>query len=107
MTSWWYVTEVASALAAKVRRFEIPSEEGRGYFDAARALLTGSAIVVDVQKSRFALAADLLRRCERPLRASDALHLAIAADVGARLRTLDRGMAEAGEARGLDVQLLR
>ena len=45
-------------------------------------------------------------RSAKPLRASDALHLAIAADAGAQLWTLDKPMAEAGQALALDVRLL-
>ena len=65
-----------------------------------------SAILIEVERWHFASAADLLRRCKPPLRASDALHLAIAADAGATLCTLDRRMAEAGQALGLAVELL-
>ncbi len=107
MSSWWCVTEVASALAAKARRLESPPNHARRYVDAARALLTGSAIVIDVEQRHFVSAAELLTRCGSPLRASDALHLAVASHFGATLCTLDRRMAEAGHALELDVLLVR
>lgn len=106
VSSPWCLTESASALAGKVRAGALTSQSRRRAFAAIRALLLGVAIGL-VENRHFEQAADLLSRSKRPLSAADALHLAIASDVGATLWTLDRRMAEAGQALGLDVEHLR
>lgn len=107
LTSAWCETEVASALALKVRTKELVPERRLPLFELIRSTLAKSARMIAVEQYHFIAARVLLNRCTTPLRGGDALHLAIAADAGARLCTLDRRMAEAGQGLGLDVQLLR
>lgn len=106
LASKWCETEVASALALKVRTGSLPPEARLPVLRMVRDMLTASATIVAIDATHFNRATDLLERSDKGLRAGDALHLAIAADAGAKLFTLDRRMAEAGLALGLDVQLL-
>ena len=105
-TSSWVDTEMAAAFAAKARARTIAAEAGTVLLGIIRSSLRRSATSIVVHQRHFAAAADLLGRSTKPLRAGDALHLAIAADAGAALWTLDRKMAEAGQALGLNVHRL-
>lgn len=105
-SSAWSRTEVASALAKKVRMGALTLFGLESVFGAIQAMLADSAIDVPVEPHHFATAADLVVRSPVPLRAGDALHLAIAAGARVELVTLDRRMAEAGQALGLDTRLL-
>ncbi|WP_242098223.1 type II toxin-antitoxin system VapC family toxin [Sphingomonas sp. CROZ-RG-20F-R02-07] len=106
MASLWCEMEMASALGAKTRAGIIAPAERQRLLMIVRSLLRDSMTLISVEPRHFALAADLLARSTKPLRAADGLHLAIAADAGATLWTLDGPMAAAGQALGLDVRLL-
>ena len=100
----WVVAEFSSAVSLKVRTGQI-DEGGRS---AARRLLAGllrdSLDVSAIVPIDFAAAGRFCDDASLGLRASDALHLAVAARSGASLCTLDRVQAQAGAALGLDVQ---
>jgi predicted nucleic acid-binding protein len=103
--SEWCVTEVASALATKVRTKQILSQDrdrARAGFEAAREQLT----LLPVAARDFRLAAGFINDAPGPLRSGDALHLAIAGHHGATVVTLDRRMAEAANALGIAVEYL-
>lgn len=106
VTSWWCDAEIASALAKKVRVGALAARDLAPTLRAVRTMLAGAARNVPVEQVHSRLAADLITRSLKPLRAGDALHLAIAMSAGAELVTLDNGMAEAGQALGLDTRLL-
>lgn len=59
-----------------------------------------------VESSHFRAAAALAQHHKSGLRSGDALHLAIAADHGATLHTLDRRLAQAGPLLGVPTHLL-
>lgn len=105
-TSVWCETEIASALAVKVRRKEIVPEDYETTAEAIRGLLRGAATSIPIAAEHFIDAAELIRLGPKPLRAGDALHLAIAKSHGATVWTLDCKMAEAGQALGLGTRLL-
>lgn len=105
LTSKWCETEAASALATKVRTGALPAERYDALLQVIQRWLR-STVNVAIEEHHFVLATRLLAQRTKPLRGGDALHLAIAADAGATLWTLDRKMAEAGQALGLDVRLL-
>ncbi len=106
MTSAWVDTELAAALAAKIRTGAIAPDDGKALLQVIRESLRRSATPVPIHQGHFAAAADLLARSTKPLRAGDALHLAIADDARATLWTFDRKMAEAGQALDLDAHRL-
>ena len=83
------------------------SEEKRADALAAFARLTADFLVVlPVSTLHFAVAARFADRYELGLRAGDALHLAVAAESGATIYTLDQRLAAAGPALGVKTQLL-
>lgn len=102
MISDWVVTEFSSALALKLRA------GGIGLADRAVALSLFSRMVaeslacVPVAPEQFRTAARFVDQHGLGLRAGGALHLAVCAAHGARLCTLDRRLAEAGPAVGVD-----
>jgi predicted nucleic acid-binding protein len=69
-------------------------------------LTTESFTVVPVSRLQFRTAARFAEQHMLGLRAGDALHLAICADHGATLCTLDRRLSEAGAALGVKTMLL-
>lgn len=98
------VTELASALARRLRAGDLSAADGRRVYQRVMR------DIVDGDFRRLELTADVHREAERllmsvalrtALRASDALHLAQAALAGARaLVTFDKRMADAAEALG-------
>ena len=106
LSSRWCLTEAASAMAIKVRTGVLNREDYGITVDAVRDELDSASNNVAITARHFDAATDLVRRSAKPLRGGDALHLAVAADSGAQLWTLDRKMAEAGQALALNVRLL-
>ena len=68
-------------------------------------LATESFTVVPVSRLQFRTAARFVEQHALGLRAGDALHLAICADHGATLCTLDRRLSDAASALGLKTML--
>ena len=69
-------------------------------------LITNSFAVVPVSRLRFRTAAGFADQHKLGLRAGDALHLAVCADHGATLCTLDRRQSDAGSVLGIKTMLL-
>lgn len=103
MTSDWGLAEVTSALSIK-QRTGVLSDGDRAVAERVLArFLDENVEVVAVQRADYRTAASLSARPLPPLRAADALHLAVAARHGAVLHTLDDGQATGGRAHGIDV----
>ena len=106
LISDWVVTEFSSALSIRLRT-------GRtGPLDRAAALamfarLTAESFgMLTVNPNQFRTAARFADQYRLGLRAGDSLHLAICADHGATLCTLDRRLAEAGPVLGVPTLML-
>jgi predicted nucleic acid-binding protein len=69
-------------------------------------LNTDSFNVVAVSRLQFRMAARFVRQHRLGLRGGDALHLAVCADHGATLCTLDWRLGNAGSALGVKTMLL-
>ncbi|MCE3290313.1 MAG: twitching motility protein PilT [Caulobacter sp.] len=104
--SLWVTTEVSSALSMKLRTGQIDAAERGQAASAYAALVAGSLLNLPISTTAFTVAARYSDREDLGLRGPDALHLAIAAEHGAELCTMDRPLARAALALGLPVHLI-
>ena len=101
----WVEVEVSAALAAKLRAGDFDTSLHK---QAARAFseMRGSLGWLRIGAVHFERAANLAGEAGAKLRGGDALHLAVAAEHGAVLATLDKRQAEAGAALGIPTLLV-
>jgi uncharacterized protein len=97
----WVVTEFSSALSLKLRTGQLSGAQCAGALAAFARLCRESLDVLLISRDDFRRAAGLTEHGALGLRAGDALHLAICADRGATLCTLDQKLAACGEALGI------
>ena len=83
--SEWVVTEVSSALAARLRSGSITVEERSRAQANFRNITDNSVSILGIERSDFQLATRFCDRYDSKIRAADALHLAIASHSGATL----------------------
>jgi predicted nucleic acid-binding protein len=102
----WVATEFSSALSIKLRTGQITSGDRTAALAMFARLASDSFIVMPVSRWQFRTAARFADQHVLGLRAGDALHLAICADHGATLCTLDRRLSDAGSALGIKTLLL-
>ena len=102
----WVTTEFSSALSIKVQSGQLETQhraDARAMFIAMSA---ETFTVLPISGTQFRTAARFADQHALGLRAGDALHLAICADHGATLCTLDRRLSDAGPVLGGRVVLL-
>jgi predicted nucleic acid-binding protein len=97
----WVTTEFSSALAIKLRTGQIDSNHRADALAMFARLTAESFTILPVSDLQFRTAALFADQHTLGLRAGDALHLAICADQGATLCTLDHHLCEAGPALGV------
>lgn len=102
----WVVTEFSSALSVKLRTGRMTLTERAEALAAFAQLSAEGLAVLPVSGLHFRLAARLADQHAVGLRAGDALHLAMCADHGATLCTLDRRLGEAGPELGVRTTML-
>jgi uncharacterized protein len=102
----WVTTEFSSALSIKLRAGQIEPVHRADALAMFTRLSADSLTVLPVSGLQFRTAARFADQYALGLRAGDALHLAICADHGATLCTLDRRLSEAGPALGVKTMLL-
>jgi predicted nucleic acid-binding protein len=97
----WVITEFASALSIKMRTGRIEASNRADALTAFTALTSESFVVLSVTSGQFRTAAHFAGQHPLGLRAADALHLAVCADYGATLCTLDRRLGAAAAELGV------
>lgn len=102
----WVVTEFSSALSIKLRSGRIGLRDRAAALAMFTRLASESFAILPVEPFQFRTAARFADQYTLGLRAGDSLHLAICAEHGATLCTLDRRLAEAGPALGIATRLL-
>ncbi len=94
-------TEMASAIARRVRTTELTTEEADDVFIAFDEWPVRLDSWVETTPADIAMATTLVRRLDLGLRAPDALNIAIAQRVGSALWTFDQKMAEGARTLGM------
>ena len=103
-TSLWTQIELASLVSRKVRMGELSVSDGAAVRRECERMFGESFEMLLPTPGDFTAATKFLDARRTALKAGDALHLAIAANHGARkILTLDRGFLEAGRRLNLPV----
>ena len=104
--SGWVITEFSAALSVKLRTRQLSAENRADALTMFARLQDRTFTLLDTSDRHYFTAARLADQYQTGLRAGDALHLAIAADHGIRLVTLDKGLAKAAKKLGVSNRLL-
>lgn len=100
----WILTEFASALFVKVRRGDLTHKHANSAWDNFELFSRSGLYLLPAPRTAFARSAELIRKSSTTLRAGDALHLAMALDIGATIvATADEQLGHSAAAQGLTV----
>ena len=102
----WVTTEFSSALSIKLRTGQLDKAHRADALAMYTRLSADSFSILPISGTQFRTAARFADQYGLGLRAGDALHLAVCADHGATLCTLDKRLSEAGPALGVKTALL-
>jgi uncharacterized protein len=102
----WVITEFSAALSMKLRGGLLQAPERAEAMAVFAETVEASFHVLPVTGTDFRVAARFADQHSTGLRAGDALHLAVAANHGARIRALDKGLVAAAEALGVSAALI-
>jgi len=104
LVSDFAVVEFASAINKLVRMDMLTTSVGQGVFVDFDAWRRRAVTHVSVEGRDLATADDYLRRLDLNLRTGDAIHIAVAARVGASLATFDLRMAQVAARLGVEIE---
>jgi predicted nucleic acid-binding protein len=102
----WVITEFSAVLSMKLRSGQIEAIHRADALAMFTRLAADSLTTLLISGLQFHTAARFADQHALGLRAGDALHLAICADHGATLCTLDRRLSDAGPVLGVKTMLL-
>ena len=106
LSSDWVATEFSAALSIKVRTDQLQSAHRAAILAGFQIMVIDSFLVLLIAKAHFRTAARFADQYVTGLRASGALHLALADESEGTLVTLDRRLATAAAMLGVNAQLL-
>jgi len=106
VVSDWVAAEFSAALSIKLRTGRIEAHHRANALTMFTRLCNDNLTIMPVSRIQFRMAARFADQYALGLRAGDALHLAICADRGAIICTLDRRLGEAALALGVKTALL-
>lgn len=95
--------ELASAVALKVRKGALTPSQARAVFTRFDAWAHELAEATEITPADVRAGEALVRRLDLTLRAPDAIHIATARRLAARLATFDARMTEAATALGVEL----
>lgn len=101
----WVITKFSGALSIKVRAEQLSAALRADVLAAFTALVQESFVVLPVSRAAFQTAARYADQHATGLRSGDALHLAVAANHGAQIQALDKGLVQAAESLGVSAAL--
>ncbi len=100
----WLLTEFSSAVSIKLRTGRINEATAKLVRKEFDSLVDGGLRIVPVSRNAYRQAAAMIRRRESGLRSGDALHLAVALELGAsHMATLDCTLAANAKNHGLEL----
>jgi predicted nucleic acid-binding protein len=102
----WVAAEFSAALSIKLRTGAIEAAHRAETLTMFARLCNDNFTVLPVSRLQFRTAARFADQYTLGLRAGDALHLAVCADYGATICTLDRRLGGAASALGVKTALL-
>lgn len=103
----WALTEFHSAIAIKTRTGQLTADQARGALALFGQLGTGGLRWIAVSRTAFRAAAALVDDHQQGLRGADALHLAVAQELGlTRFATLDAHQGNNARRQGFSLEAL-
>ena len=102
----WVAAEFSAALSIKLRTGAIEAAHRAETLTMFARLCNDNFTVLPVSRLQFRTAARFADQYTLGLRAGDALHLAVCADYGATICTIDRRLSGAASALGVKTALL-
>lgn len=102
----WVMTEFSAALSVKLRTGRLSPADRAAALSVLTELVEASFHVLPITRLDFHTATRFADQHASGLRAGDALHLAVAANHGARIRALDRTLVAAAEMLGVSAALV-
>lgn len=95
VSSDWLLTEFSSAISIKARTGQLSEAAAKAVHKEFQLLASSGLRLAPVTRAAFKAAADMAQVHKHGLRSGDALHLAVAREIGAKtIATLDGTMAK-------------